>query len=89
MVRLGTYTAKVPVYNSLKVCKGTVFFLPLPLEQMMVTLNEMKRGGETVTLTNPELYIIINGIPTKKQVVWRTLVNVTEVKQAVQKLSPI
>ena len=25
VVRLGTYTAKVPIYNSLKACKGTVF----------------------------------------------------------------
>ena len=30
IVRLGTYTAKVPIYNSLKACKGTMFFLPLP-----------------------------------------------------------
>ena len=29
IVRLGTYTAKVPKYNSLKACKGTMFFLPL------------------------------------------------------------
>ena len=31
VVRLGTYTAKIPTYNSLKACKGTMFFLPLPL----------------------------------------------------------
>ncbi len=30
VVRLGTYTTKVPVYNSLQACKGTMF-LPLPL----------------------------------------------------------
>ena len=30
VVRLGTYTCKVPTYNSLTACKGTVF-LPLPL----------------------------------------------------------
>ena len=28
IVRLGTYTAKVPTYNSLKACKGTMFFPP-------------------------------------------------------------
>uniref|UniRef100_A0A1X7U342 Uncharacterized protein n=1 Tax=Amphimedon queenslandica TaxID=400682 RepID=A0A1X7U342_AMPQE len=33
VVRLGTYTAKVPLYNSLKACKGTVFYLPLPVEK--------------------------------------------------------
>ena len=26
VVRLGTYTTKVPTYNSLKACKGTMFF---------------------------------------------------------------
>ena len=31
IVRLGTYTGNVPMYNSLKACKGTMFFLPLPL----------------------------------------------------------
>ena len=29
VVRLGTYTAQVPVYSSLKACKGTMFFLCL------------------------------------------------------------
>ena len=33
VIRLGTYTGKVPSYNSLKACKGTMFFLPLPLEK--------------------------------------------------------
>ena len=27
IVRLGTYMGNVPVYNSLKACKGTMFFL--------------------------------------------------------------
>ena len=29
IVRLGTHTAKIPVYSSLKACKGTMFFLCL------------------------------------------------------------
>ena len=33
IVRLGTYTAKVPKYNSLKACSGAMFFLPLPRGQ--------------------------------------------------------
>ena len=33
VVKLGTYTGKVPSYNSLKACKGTMFFLPLPLDK--------------------------------------------------------
>ena len=39
IVRLGTYMGNVPVYNSLKACKGTMFFLPLPLNKTL------KRGG--------------------------------------------
>ena len=39
VVRLGTYTNKVPVYNSLKACKGNMFFLPLPLHKTMATLS--------------------------------------------------
>ena len=35
VVRLGTYTAKVPMYNSLKACKGTMFFLPLPFNKTL------------------------------------------------------
>ena len=42
VVRLGTYTCKVPLYNSLKACKGNVFFLPLPFN--------MQRGVITLLL---------------------------------------
>ena len=42
-VRLGTYTAKVPIYNySLKACAGTMFFLPLPLNKTLETLGEVR-----------------------------------------------
>ena len=41
VTRLGTYIAKVPVYNSLKVCKGTMFFLPLPLNKTLDTLDQV------------------------------------------------
>ena len=41
VIRLGDYTAKVPVYNSLKACKGTMFFLPLPFEKTLQTLEDM------------------------------------------------
>ena len=45
IVRLGTYTAKVPIYNSLKACKGTVFFLPLPLNKTLETLDQVEQCG--------------------------------------------
>ena len=72
IVRLGTYAAKVPAYNSLKACKGTVFFLPLPLKKTLETLDGVKcsSSGET-TSPDPELYIIINLKPT----VWHSLLN--------------
>ena len=60
--RLGTYTGKVPSHNSLKACKGTMFFLPLPLEKTVHTLEdvEKKTDGVPVRLPDPELYIIVN-----------------------------
>ena len=58
IVRLGTHTLKVPTYNSLKALKGSMFYLPLPLQKTMETLDSNH-------LPDPELYIIINGQPTK------------------------
>ena len=40
VVRLGTYTGKVLLYNSLKAVKGTMFFLPLPLQNTLERLDE-------------------------------------------------
>ena len=85
IVRLGKYTAKVPIYNSLKACKGTMFFLPLPLNKTLETLDQVKQSGDTA-LPDPDLYIIVNGRPTKSKVVWRSLVDVNRVKAAIQKL---
>ena len=56
VVQLGTYTAKVPMYNSLKACKGVMFFLPLPLEKTLDTFDEVDNN---VSLASPELYIIV------------------------------
>ena len=38
-------------------------------------------------LPDPELYIIVNGRPTKSKVVWRSMVNVNQVKAAIKTLS--
>ena len=90
VVRLGTYTAKVTAYKSLKACKGTMFFLPLPLSKTLETLGQVKHPSDRdTTLPDPELYIIVNGKPTTSKVVWRSLVNVDHVKAAVQKLREI
>ena len=52
-----------------------MLFLPLPLKKTFETF--------------PELYIIVNGKPTTSKVVWRSLVNVNNVKTAVRKLKEI
>ena len=87
VVKLGTYTAKVPVYNSLKACKGIMFFLPLPFNKTLKTLEEVEHSS--TALPEPELYIIVNGRPTKGEVVWRSLVNVDLVKTATETLKEI
>ena len=89
VVRLGTYTGKVPTYNSLKACKGTMFFLPLPLNKTLDTLEEVKHSDTANDLPDPELYVIVNGKPTKAGVVWCSLVNIDDVKAAVSKLREI
>ena len=100
VVRLGSITAKVPIYNSLQACKGTMFFLPLPLKRTLETLEEVQTPVKDVTcashvvarklhLPNPELYIIVNGKPKSGKVVWQTLVNVNAIKGAVHKLKEI
>ena len=63
-----------------------MFFLPLPLDKTLQTLEEV---GENTTLASPELYIIVNGRPTKSKVVWRTLVDVNHIKAVVSKLREI
>uniref|UniRef100_A0A1X7UVB0 Uncharacterized protein n=1 Tax=Amphimedon queenslandica TaxID=400682 RepID=A0A1X7UVB0_AMPQE len=88
VVRLGTYTAKVPIYNSLKACKGTVFYLPLPLEKTIKTLGEAK-DFRPKHLSDPELYFILKGKPTINNTIWRTLVDVKCVQAAYEKLKDI
>uniref|UniRef100_A0A1X7VIH2 Uncharacterized protein n=1 Tax=Amphimedon queenslandica TaxID=400682 RepID=A0A1X7VIH2_AMPQE len=53
----------------------------------METLNEV--GIDSNHLPNPELYIIINGQPTKSNNVWRSLVDVNKIKSALRKLKEI
>ena len=57
-----------------------MFFLPLPMHMTMETLDA------EVALSNPELYIIVNCKPTKDKVVWRSLVDVNDIKVALNKL---
>ena len=92
VVRLGTFTGKVPIYNRVKAVKGTMFFLPLPLQNTLDKLDEAGFRAEfssddfMSTLPDPELYIIVDGHPTKDKVVWQSLVDVDNVRCAVENL---
>ena len=51
-----------------------MFFLPLPLEKTAKTLEEVEK--KPAGLPDPELYIIVNSKPTKKKMIWESLINV-------------
>ena len=67
VIRLGTYTGKILIYNATK-----TFFLPLPLQD---TINKLDTAGlpddlsSERILPDPELYIIIDGQLTKDKIV--------------------
>ena len=90
IIRLGTYTGKVPIYNATKGLKGTMFFLPLPLQNTIETFDDLGindlASDDLQMLPDPELYILLDGRPTKDKVVWQTLVDVNDIKKAVNKL---
>ena len=92
VVRLGTYTGKVPIYNCVKAVKGTMFFLPLPLQNTLDILDEAGFKAEflssetTPNFPHPEVYIIVDGKPTKNNTVWQGFVNIDNLKCAVEKL---
>ena len=56
------------------------------LKQFMLekTLDTFDEVDNNVSLASPELYIIVIGKPTKTKVVWHSLVDVNEIKKAVQ-----
>ena len=67
---------KVSVYNTGKACKGTMFFLPLPLNKTLETLVQVQPTSNVKTaLPNPDLFTTVNAKPTKSNNVWRTLVD--------------
>ena len=89
VIRLGTYTGKVPSY---KACKGTMFFLPLPLEKTVQTLEavETKVIGASARLPDPEVYMIVNSKPSeKRKFIWQSLINVDKLKGALRTLKNI
>ena len=69
-----------------------MFFLPLPMSKTLETLDQVGKSGDgssSVALPDPALYIVVNGKPTKNKIVWRSFVNVDNIKAAVEKLRQI
>ena len=68
-----------------------MFFLPLPLEKTVQTLEEVenKVDGVSVALPNPELFIIVNSKSKNNKMVWQSLINVRSLKDALGKLREI
>ena len=89
--RVGTYTGKVPSHNSLKACKGRMFFLPLPLEKTVKTMEEVNKkvDGSVTGLPNPELFIIVNSKSKTKKVVWQSLIDICALRDTLRKLKDI
>ena len=84
IIQLGTYTGKVPIYNATKGLKGSMFFMPMPLPlqntiDKLDTLGMPKEPEGVDVLPDPELYILLDGRPTKDKVVWQSLVNVSDI----------
>ena len=67
IVRLGTYTGKVSTYNSLKACKGAMFFLPL-LDRTLQTIEDVESNAP-VGLPDPEIYVLVSDKLSKKKAV--------------------
>ena len=61
-----------------------MFFLPLPLRRTLETLDDVKQ--KLCVLPDPELHIIVNGKPTKSNMVWCSWVNVNHIKRAISTL---
>ena len=82
---LGTYTGKVPMYNSLNACEGAMIFLPLPLDRTLQTIEDVESHA-SVGLPDPEIYVLVSGKLSKNKLLWLSLVNV---KPAVDKLREV
>ena len=57
-----------------------MFFLPLPLQNTIKAFDDLGindlTSDDPQMLPDPELYILLDGRPTKDKVVWQTLVDV-------------
>ena len=68
-----------------RLARVAFFSFHCPLTTHLITLSEVQPDG-VVALPDPQLFIIVNGVPTKNKIVWQMLVDVNAIKQAIQKL---
>ena len=85
IVRLQPYSMKVPSHNSLKACSGAVCYLPLSTKKTMETLDQVQSLSESLPV--PEVSIMLHTAPTKRNVVYRSLVSVDKIKAALRWLT--
>ena len=95
VVQLGTYTGKVPIYNRFKAAKGTMLFYHCQCKThwlgcMRLGFRAQFSSDDIMSiLPDPDLYIIVDGLPTKDKVVWQIIVDLDNVRHAVDKLRDI
>ena len=69
-----------------------MFFLPLPLEKTVKTLDEVSQNADGVAVTrlpNPELFIIVNSKSKTNKVVWQSFIDISALRDALRKLKDI
>ena len=91
IIHLGTYTGKVSIYNATKALKGTAFHLPMPFDKTQETLDAISMPQDLSSqvysiLPDPHVFILVDGKPTKDKIVWQSMIDVSNVRQAVQTL---
>lgn len=82
VVRLGSVRHRLPPSAMLKGVKGRVVYLPLPLQPN----SDMIPTG---LAPNHELHVLVNGVPTKSNIIWQSVVDVTKLKSVLQTLKEI
>lgn len=72
----------LPNRQLIKKVKGGTFHLPLPLVE---TLKTLPRPQDPVN-PNPEFFILVRGVPTKRNIIWGNFVDVIKLFNALEYL---
>lgn len=73
---------KLPFKEQMKKLTGTVWYLPLPLEE---TINKLCQETDVLN-KNHELHVLVRSVPKKDKSVWENLVDVKKVWNALVRL---